>query len=304
MSNTTFPIPLLHSAVRIMAPILLAATGGLFTELAGMLNIALEGLMLIGAFFSAIFAAATGSLLLGIVLGIGASILAAYIFGFISLNLRANIFITGLATNLFAEGITMVLAFELFNNKGTIYFDNLAKLPVLSISWLQRIPVLGDILVGHNVLVYVSWFMVILAAIVIYKTPFGLRVRGTGSNPGAVQAMGLSPKRYRMYAILISGFTCGLAGAILSLQLGAYVPGVSAGRGWIALVAIYLGNRNPLGIVIACLVFGFADSLSNYAQGAINIPADFVRAFPYLITVGAMIAYSIARHYRTRGSER
>jgi len=302
--NTSFPIPLLHSAVRIMAPILLAATGGLFTELAGMLNIALEGLMLIGAFFSVVFAAATGSLFLGIVLGIGASILAAYIFGFISLNLRANIFITGLATNLFAEGITMVLAFEIFNNKGTIYFEGLPKLPVLSIPWLQPIPVLGDIFVGHNVLVYVSWVMVVLAAIVIYKTPFGLRVRGTGSNPGAIEAMGLSPKNYRTYAILISGFTCGLAGAILSLQLGAYVPGVSAGRGWIALVAIYLGNKHPLGIVLACLVFGFADSLSNYAQGAINIPADFVRAFPYLITVGAMIAYSIVRHYRMRGSER
>jgi len=269
-----------------------------------MLNIALEGLMLIGAFFSVVFAAATGSLFLGIVLGIGASILAAYVFSFISLNLRANIFITGLATNLFAEGLTMVLAFEIFNNKGTIYFENLAKLPVLSFPWLQRIPVLGDVFVGHNILVYVSWVMIVLAAIVIYKTPFGLRIRGTGSNPGAVEAMGLSPRRYQTYAILISGFTCGLAGSILSLQLGAYVPGVTAGRGWVALVAIYLGNRNPLGIVLACLVFGFADSLSNWAQGAINIPADFVRAFPYLITVVAMIGYSIARHFRTRGSER
>jgi simple sugar transport system permease protein len=304
MNNTTFPIPLLHSTIRIMAPFLLAATGGLFTELAGMLNIALEGLMLIGAFFSVVFAAATGSLFLGIVLGIGASILAAYIFGFISLNLRANIFITGLATNLFAEGITVVLAFQIFGNKGVIRFENLAKLPVLRIPWLQRIPVLGDILVGHNVLVYVSWIMAVLAAIVIYKTPFGLRVRGTGSNPGAVEAMGLSPKRYRMYAILASGFTCGLAGAILSLQMGAYVPGVTAGRGWIALVAIYLGNKTPLGVVIACLVFGFADSLSNYAQGAIDMPADFVRAFPYIITVIAMIMYSIVRHYRLKGSER
>jgi len=302
--NTSYPIPMLHGAVRIMAPILLAATGGLFTELAGMLNIALEGLMLIGAFFSAVFAAATGSLFLGIVLGVGASILAAYIFSFISLNLRANIFISGLATNLFAEGLTMVLAFEFFNNKGTIYFNDLAKLPVFSFPWLQRIPVLGDVFVGHNVLVYVSWAMVVLAAIVIYKTPFGLRIRGTGSNPGAIEAMGLSPRRYQTYAILISGFTCGLAGCILSLQLGAYVPGGTAGRGWIALVAIYLGNRNPVGIVIACLVFGFADSLSTWAQGAINIPADFVRASPFLITVVAMIAYSILRHYRTRGSER
>lgn len=301
--NTSFPIPMLHSTIRIMAPFLLAAIGGLFTELAGMLNIALEGLMLIGAFFSVVLSAATGSLFLGIALGIGASVVAAYVFGFISLNLRANIFITGLATNLFAEGITVVLAFQMFGNKGVIRFENLPRLPVLSIPALQRVPVIGDIFVGHNVLVYVSWLMVVIAAIIIYKTAFGLRVRGTGSNPAAVEAIGLSPRRYRMYAILISGFTCGLAGAILSLQMGAFVPGITSGRGWIALVAIYLGAKTPHGILIACIVFGLAESFSNYAQGAIDIPADFILAFPYIITVIAMIAYSIVRHYRLKGSE-
>ena len=304
MNTGSFPIPMLHSTIRIMAPFLLAATGGLFTELAGMLNIALEGLMLIGAFFSVVLAAATGSLFLGIALGICASVAAAYIFGFISLNLRANIFITGLATNLFAEGITMVLAFQIFGNKGVIRFANLPKLPVLWIPSLQRVPVLGDILVGHNVLVYVSWVAVVVAAIIIYKTAFGLRVRGTGSNPEAIQAIGLSPRRYRMYAILISGFTCGLAGAILSLQMGAFVPGITSGRGWIALVAIYLGAKTPHGILIACFVFGLAESFSNYAQGIIDIPADFILAFPYIITVIAMIAYSIVRHHRLKGSER
>ena len=303
MSNSSFPLPLLHSTIRIMAPFLLAALGGLFTELAGMLNIALEGLMLVGAFFSVVFAAATGSLFLGIVLGIGASVVVAYIFAFISLNLRANVFITGLATNLFAEGITVVLAFQIFGNKGVIRFENLARLPVLSIPSIQQIPVLGDILVGHNVLVYVSWVMVVVAAIIIYKTPFGLRIRGTGSNPGAVEAIGLSPNRYRMYAILISGFACGLAGAILSLQMGAFVPGITAGRGWIALVAIYLGNKTPLGIFIACMVFGFAESFSNYAQGAIDVPADFILSFPYIITVIVMIGFSIVQHYRLKGSE-
>ncbi len=304
MSNTTFPIPLLHNTIRIMAPFLLAALGGLFTELTGMLNIALEGLMLIGAFFTVVFAAATGSLFLGLVLGIGASVLMAYIFGFISLNLRANIFITGLATNLFASGFTVLLAYEIYGNKGNILFPNLSRLPVLSIPALQHIPVLGDILVGHNVLVYVSWLMVVIVAIIIYKTPFGLRIRGTGSNPAAVEAIGLKPIHYRMYAILISGFTCGLAGAILSLQMAAFVPGMTSGRGWIALVAIYLGAKTPVGILIACFVFGFAESFSNYAQGIINIPADFILAFPYIITVIAMITYSIVQHYRLNGSTR
>jgi simple sugar transport system permease protein len=103
-----------------------------------------------------------------------------------------------------------------------------------------------------------------------------------------------------MAGILISGFTCGLAGAMLTLKLSAFVPNITSGRGWIALVAIYLGNKTPWGIVVASFIFGFAESLSNYAQGAINIPADFILAFPYLITVLAMIGYSIWRHYRAR----
>lgn len=302
MNNSPFAIPLLHNTIGIMTPFLLAAIGGLFTELAGMLNIALEGLMLIGAFFSVVFVAATGSLLLGILLGILAALIMAYIFGAVSLYLKANIFITGLATNLFASGITVVLAFQIFGNKGVVRFENLPQLPVLTAPAIQRIPVLGDILFGHNVFVYLSWLVVVLAAIVIYRTPFGLRIRGTGMSPETVTSLGLKPRRYQMYGILISGFTCGLAGALLTLNMGAFVPEITSGRGWIALVAIYLGNKNPYGILIAALVFGFAESISNFAQGAINIPADFILAFPYILTVIAMIGFSIWKYYKKEQS--
>lgn len=298
MNDSSFAIPLLHNTIGIMTPFLLAAIGGLFTELAGMLNIALEGLMLIGAFFSVVFVAATGSLLLGILLGILAALIMAYIFGAVSLYLKANIFITGLATNLFAAGITVVLAFQIFGNKGVVRFENLPRLPELTAPAIQRIPVLGDIFFGHNVFVYLSWLVVVLAAVVIYRTPFGLRIRGTGLSPETVRSLGLKPRRYQLYGILISGFTCGLAGALLTLNMGAFVPEITAGRGWIALVAIYLGNKNPYGILIASLVFGFAESISNFAQGAINIPADFVLAFPYIITVIAMIGFSIWKYYK------
>ena len=298
MNNSSFAIPLLHNTIGIMTPFLLAAIGGLFTELAGMLNIALEGLMLIGAFFSVVFVAATGSLLLGILLGILAALIMAYIFGAVSLYLKANIFITGLATNLFAAGITVVLAFQIFGNKGVVRFENLPRLPELTAPAIQKIPVLGDIFFGHNVFVYLSWLVVVLAAVVIYRTPFGLRIRGTGLSPETITSLGLKPRRYQLYGILISGFTCGLAGALLTLNMGAFVPEITAGRGWIALVAIYLGNKNPYGILIASLVFGFAESISNFAQGAINIPADFILAFPYIITVIAMIGLSIWKYYK------
>jgi len=299
MNEHSFTFPLLHNTIGIMTPILLAATGGLFTELAGMLNIALEGLMLIGAFFSVVFAGVTGSLFIGVLLGIASAMLVAALFGAVSLNLKANVFISGLATNLLASGLTVVLAFQIFGNKGVVRFE-IATLPSLSIPALARIPILGDLLIGHNVLVYLSWLIVVLAAVVIYRTPFGLRIRGTGLGAPTITSLGLKPRRYQMAGILISGFTCGLAGAVLTLNLSAFVPNITSGRGWIALVAIYLGNKTPWGIVIASFVFGFAESFSNYAQGATNIPADFILAFPYLITVLAMIGYSIWRHYRAR----
>jgi general nucleoside transport system permease protein len=303
VSNSPFALPVVHSAVGIMTPLLLAATGGLFTELAGMLNIALEGLMLSGAFFSVVFASVTGDLTLGITLGILCSMLIALLFGSITLYLRANVFITGLATNLFASGLTVVLAYQFYHSKGVIQFANLPRLPVLSVPpVLQRIPVIGDILFGNNVIVYLTWAIVLVSAIVIYRTAFGLRLRATGLSARTIVSLGLKPKNYQLAAIIVSGATCGMAGAMLSLQLAAFVPESTAGRGWIALVAIYLGNKTPWGIVIACFVFGLAESFSNYAQGIINVPADFILALPYVITVVAMILYAIYRHYRsTRG---
>jgi simple sugar transport system permease protein len=159
--------------------------------------------------------------------------------------------------------------------------------------------VIGDVLFGHNIIVYATWLIVLLSAVVIYRTPFGLRLRGTGLGPATIVSLGLDPRRYQMAGILVSGLTCGLAGAFLTLQLAAFVPEISSGRGWIALVAIYLGNKTPWGIAIASLVFGLAESFSNYAQGIFNVPADFILALPYVITVAAMILYAIWRHLRT-----
>jgi ABC-type uncharacterized transport system permease subunit len=300
VSGSHYTLPLLHNAVSIMTPFLLAAIGGLFSELAGMLNIALEGLMLIGAFFSVVFAALTGSLLLGVLFGVLSSLAVAALFGAVTLYLKANVFISGLATNLLASGLTVVLAFQIFGNKGVVRFE-IPRLPTFSIPALERIPVLGDLLIGHSVLVYASWAIVALAAVVIYRTAFGLRLRATGLGPQTVASLGLKPHLYQLAGILISGLTCGLAGAGLTLAMSAFVPNITSGRGWIALVVIYLGNKTPLGILVASFVFGFAESLSNFAQGAINVPADFILAFPYLITVLAMVGYSMYRHHRTRG---
>lgn len=288
-----FTIPILHSAVTIMTPLLLASMGGLFTELSGMLNIALEGLLLTGAFSAVVFTYYTGSMVLGTLLGIGCTMLLSAILASVTLNLKSNVFITGLAVNLFASGLTVVLSFYLFANKGVVVFDTIATLPLLGTSALAKIPILGDIFIGHSLFVYLSWLLLALSYLVLYRTPFGFRVRATGLHPEALSSLGMRPDRYRFASFLISGFTCGLGGALLTLNLGAFVPNITAGKGWIALVVIFLGNKKPFGLLIAAFIFGLADAFSNFAQGALNIPSDFILAIPYLFTLLAMVGSSI-----------
>lgn len=293
-------IPVLHSAVAIMTPLLLAAMGGLFTELSGMLNIALEGLMLMGAFASIVFTHFTGNMVVGIALGVLASMLLAAILGTVTLHLKSNVFITALAANLFASGLTVVLSFKLFGNKGVVVFDGIASLPRLDIPVLAKIPVFGDIFIGHNIFVYMSWVLLALCAWVLYRTPFGFRLRATGIHEQAMVSLGMRPSRYRFIAFLVSGFTCALGGAMLTLNLGAFVPNITSGKGWIALVVIFLGQKKPLGLLFAALVFGFADAFSNYAQGAWNVPADFILAIPYVFTLVAMVLFSIYTSRKNR----
>lgn len=288
-----FTIPILHSAVTIMTPLLLASMGGLFTELSGMLNIALEGLLLTGAFSAVVFTYYTGSMVLGTLLGIGCTMLLSVILASVTLNLKSNVFITGLAVNLFASGLTVVLSFYLFANKGVVVFDTIATLPLLGTPALAKIPILGDIFIGHSLFVYLSWLLLALSYLVLYRTPFGFRVRATGLHPEALSSLGMRPDRYRFASFLISGFTCGLGGALLTLNLGAFVPNITAGKGWIALVVIFLGNKKPFGLLIAAFIFGLADAFSNFAQGALNIPSDFILAIPYLFTLLAMVGSSI-----------
>lgn len=295
----TMVIGVLHSAVAIMTPLLLAAMGGLFTELSGMLNIALEGLMLIGAFTSIVFTYYTGSMVSGVFLGILCTMTLAAILGTITLHLRSNVFITGLATNLFASGLTVVLSFRLFGNKGVVVFDTIGKLPRLNIPSLQQIPVIGDLLIGHHVFVYLSWVLLAVAAWTLYRTPFGFRLRAAGLHEKALVSLGMRPQRYRFFGFLISGFTCGLAGAVLTLNLGAFVPNITSGKGWIALVVIFLGQKKPIGLLFAALVFGFADAFSNYAQGAWDVPADFILSIPYVFTLVAMVVFSIYTNRRS-----
>jgi simple sugar transport system permease protein len=274
---------IMQSAVVIMTPLLFAATGGLYTELSGMLNIALEGLLLIGAFSAAAAVYFTGSFAAGLIAAIIASMILSALLAFTTLKLRSNIFITGLAVNLLAGGMTVILSQYIFNTRGVI-----------------TIP--GALSTARNVYVCAGLVLLLVSWIVMYKTPFGYRLRACDKHSKALVSLGIHPDSYRWIAFLVSGFFCGIGGSFLSLNLGAFVPNMTAGKGWIALVVIFLGGRRPLGLIVAAFVFGLAESFSNYAQGAgvltsgFFIPADFILAMPYLLTLLAMIFISVIRN--------
>ncbi|MDR0623464.1 MAG: ABC transporter permease [Treponema sp.] len=294
--------PVLHSAVGIMTPLLLTAMGGLFTEMSGMLNIALEGLLLTGAFAAVAAAHYSGSLMAGAAAAILASLILAAVLAWVTLNLKSNVFITGLAVNLFASGLTVVLSQRLFLTRGVVAPEHMPRLSRFSVPLIGDIPVIGDILSGHSYMVYLSWILLILIWLALYKTPFGFRLRACAKHSPALVSLGLKPDAYRFTAFLVSGVTCGIGGAFLSLNLGVFVPHMSSGKGWTALVVIFLGGRKPLGLLLAAFLFGLIEAFSNYAQGILNIPADFILAFPYIFTLLVMVGVSVYTKRKTQVS--
>lgn len=282
---------ILHSALIIMTPLLFAATGGLYTELAGMLNIALEGLLLIGAFSAIAAAYFTGSFTAGLIAAIIASVILSALLAFTTLNLRSNVFITGLAVNLLAGGLSIVLSQYFFNTRGVV------ALPIVR---AERAYAECALPMVRHVYVYASLLLLFVSWLVIYKTPFGYRLRACAKHSDALVSLGIFPGTYQWIAFLVSGFCCGIGGSFLSLNLGAFVPNMAAGKGWIALVVIFLGGRRPLGLIIAAFIFGLAEAFSNYAQGAgimpaFNVPVNFILAMPYLLTLLAMVLASIVK---------
>jgi simple sugar transport system permease protein len=269
-----------------MTPLLLAALGGLFTELAGMLNIALEGMILLGGFAAILGAHFSGSLWFGTLSGILGAMALGAIHGIFTLRLKSNVFITGLAANLFASGLTVALSYRFFGVRGVLALDRIPRLKTLNFPGFS-------FLSNHSGYVYFSWILLAGAWVVLYRTPFGFRLRACSRHPDALVSLGLKPERYRFWGFLIAGFTCGIAGAYLALNLGVFVPNMSSGKGWIALVVIFLGGRHPAGLGIGAFIFGLAEAFSNYAQGSFNIPRDFILAIPYIFTLFALVGFSI-----------
>lgn len=286
-------IEILRSAISYATPVLLVALGGSFSFHANVFNIAMEGMMLTSAFMSVALSYVTGSWALGIIGGIGGSLLITLIFSFFILNLKVGEFTTGIALNLFTTGSTTYFLRQIFNVKGALINPQIQPIPKLDIPFIRSIPVLGTILNGHNLLVYISFFFIApLVYITIYKTQIGLRIRATGLDSKVVDSVGINSVPIKFRTLLYCGLLCGLGGSALSIgYMSLFTENMSAGRGWIALAIIILTQGNPITIMLLSLLFGFFEGVGLSLQN-FGIPSQFSAMLPYISTLLALFLYS------------
>jgi len=289
---------ILDSTLRLATPILFAALAGLFSERAGVIDIGLEGKILISAFFSASVAAFTGNVWLGLMAGMLASVSFALIHGVASITFRGNQLISGVAINFLASGVTVIVGEAWFGLGGrTPQLSGAGRFQEITLPFaetLADVPILGPIysqlISGHSILVYVGIATVALSWWVLFRSRFGLRLRAVGENPESVDTAGISVSRLRYTAVTIAGVLCGLSGAFLATGLAAgFVKEMSAGRGFIALAALIFAKWRPWYALYACLLFGLLEALGNRFQNiellGINVPTQFMQALPYILTV-------------------
>jgi len=289
---------LLNSTFRLIAPILLAALGGLLCERVLVFNIALEGTMLLGAFTAVAVSFYMGSSMAGVLAAAVVGLLFSLLLGVFVVRLRSDAIVAGIAMNLFASGLTIFLLRRIFGAKGYFKDPAIVGLNNLEIPIISEIPYIGDILSGHTWVVYLSWVLVIVVWIILFKQVIGLRMRGVGQNDFAAETLGVNMSRIRYIALAFAGALCGIAGAQLSLgQVTLFAENMSSGRGWIAVVAVMLGRDHPVGVFSASLLFGFAEAVSFRLQGMM-LPHQIADTIPYLITLIALFIMQITRSRR------
>lgn len=300
---TLFDLALVASAIRLVTPILLAALGGLFTQRVGIFNVALEGMMLFGAFFAVAGMYWTGEPMIALAIAVVAAVLVALLFAMVVVDFGGDAIVAGLAVNILALGLTTYLVRPVFGVQGSFYDPSLGGLPAVHLPLVEQLPLLGTLLSGHSPLVYLAFVLAIGAHVFLFGHPAGLRVRAVGENPVAAASVGINVRGTRYAMVLLSGALCGLAGAQLSISLvHQFVQGMTAGRGFIALVAVIFGRARPVPVLAASVLFGFAYALAVRLQGA-GIPSQFVAMLPYLATIVVLVAVAMrARRSRQRAA--
>lgn len=298
--NAIFSTSFGFSVLRVTTPIIFAAMAALITNKAGVMNIALEAIMLFGAFFGTVVSAWTQNAFFGVLAAIGAGIILSMLMAFFAFRMKADLILTGIALNTFASGSTVFLMYMVCNDKASTSGLPSCNVPSIDLLLIKSIPVIGEMISGHNLLTYLAFFSVIVVWILIYKTPLGLRIRAVGENAHAAESVGIKVMNVQFIALFLSGIFAGLGGAFMSMgYLSFFSRDMIAGRGFIALAAQNMGGAAPLGTLIASIIFGIADALSNMLQ-TLNVPAELVQMQPYLLTIIGLVIYAVADNHRNK----
>ena len=290
---------ILDSSIRLAVPLIFAALAGLYSERSGVFDIGLEGKMLAGAFAAGTVAALSGSAWVGLLGAIMVSTLMALLHGFASITHRGNQIVSGVAINIIAAGLTVLLGQTWFQQGGrTPQLDADGRFLPINLplaETLADVPVIGliysEIISGHNILVYIAIAAVFVTSWVLFSSRFGLRLRAVGENPHAVDTAGISVTWLRYRAVMICGVLCGFAGAYLAIaQSAGFIKDMSAGKGFIALAALIFAKWQPRSVLFVCLLFGFLDAVAIRLQGTQvpvigEVPVQFMQAVPYILTV-------------------
>ena len=283
-------ILVIASMLRLATPLILSALGGVFSERSGVVNIALEGIMINGAFFAVLFSYKTGSPWIGVLAAIIMGMVTSLLLGYLAINLKANQVVAGVAINLLAASLTSFLLEFFWHRSGQT--DAVAALGQAPMKFLHDLPIIGDLTKNLNIFVYIAIIAVFVSFFVLYKTPFGLRLRAVGEHPKAADTLGINVYKTRYIAVLISGALAGLSGASLSLgAVDSFREGMTSGKGFIALAAVIFGKWHPIGAFLAALFFGLAEAIQIQAGtlGVTFIPGEFLQALPYVATVIALM---------------
>jgi general nucleoside transport system permease protein len=275
----------IEATVRLSTPLLLASLGGMFTARAGIINFALEGIMINGAFFAVYGSHLTGSPWLGVLFGIAGGLIAASVLGFASITAKVDQVVAGTGINILFLGLTSYLLGIVFGIGSAP--SNVPSFKAVPIPVLHDIPIIGQILFNQIPLIYIAIILIPVCWYTVYKTPFGLKLRAVGEYPRAADSVGINVNKIKWIAIIVSGILGGLAGAFLSIgQLSVFMEKMTAGRGYVAWATVTVGKWNPFGIYGASLLFGAADALQLRLQAVgIKVPYQFFMMLPYVLTM-------------------
>ena len=284
------------ATLRMATAIIFVAMGGVLSQQVGLINIALEGLMLMGAFVAVIASFYSGSALVGVILAAMSGALLALVFAFFIIRFRTDLIVGGLAVNILALGLTAYLLVVLFNSRGAFAPEGLAGLKAVHIPLLAQIPVLGPILSGHGPLAYVSWVSVFLTYVFLYRTTIGLHLRAAGENSEAAKSVGIRVKNLQYLGLVLSGALSGLGGAQLSLgNVTLFSDNMTNGRGYMALAAVFFGAAYPLPTALACLLFGLFEAIQIRLQTTVAVPPQFPQMLPFAIIVVILTLVSLRK---------